>query len=79
MGYLLEWGPRNLSNLGRSRQIQEDTSLKDKYNLKMLNKQELGVPGRETSGATARRKQVRSVAFSPWGQDGWRGHLALLG
>lgn len=53
--------------------------MKDKYNLKMLSKQELGVPGRETNGTTARRKQVRLVAFSPWGQDGWRGHLALLG
>lgn len=53
--------------------------MKDKYNLKMLSRQEMGVPGRETSGASARRKQVSLVAFSPWGQHGWRGHLALLG
>lgn len=53
--------------------------MKDKYNLKMLSRQEMGVPRRESSGTTARRKQVRWVAFGPWGQHGWRGHLALIG
>lgn len=56
------------------RQIQGDMLLKDKYNLNMLNKQELEVPGRKISKEAS---EVDDIQFL--GPRWMEGTLALLG